>query len=64
MCKKANIVLFPACDPHVKTVLFSTHYLSLYGGVLCSWNPEFCKQRTKYGSFTRLGACAHITIFT
>ena len=36
MCKKANIVLstFSACDPHVKTVLFSSHCLSLYGGVL------------------------------
>ena len=36
MCKKANVVLstFSACDPHVKTVLFSSHCLSLYGGVL------------------------------
>ena len=35
MCKKANIVLSTssACDPHVKTVLFSSHCLS-YGGVL------------------------------
>ena len=36
MCKKANIVLstFSACDPHVITVPFSSHCLSLYGGVL------------------------------
>ena len=36
MCKKANIVLstFSTCDPHVKTVLFNSHCLSLYGGAL------------------------------
>ena len=36
MCKKANVVLstFSACDPHIKTVLFSSHCLLLYGGVL------------------------------
>ena len=36
MCKKANIVLstFSACDPLAKTVLFSSHCLSLYGGAL------------------------------
>ena len=32
MCKKANVVLllFSSCDPHVKTVFFSSHCLSLY----------------------------------
>ncbi len=36
MCKKANIVLstFSSCDPQVKTILFSSHCLSLYGGAL------------------------------
>ena len=36
MCKKANIVLstFSSNDPQVKTDIFSSHCLSLYGGVL------------------------------
>ena len=43
MCRKANMVLstFSICDPHVKTVLLSSHCLSLYGGVL--WNVT-CNQ--------------------
>ena len=43
MCRKANMVLstFSICDPHVKTVLVSSHCLSLYGGVL--WNVA-CNQ--------------------
>ena len=38
MCRKANMVLstFLICDPHVKTVLLSSHCLSLYNCVL--WN--------------------------
>ena len=43
ICTKKNNVskhcstkYFSACDPHVKTVLFSSRCLSLYGGVL--WN--------------------------
>ena len=39
MCKKANIVL--ACNPHIKTILFNSHCLSLYGAAL--WNIT-CKQ--------------------
>ena len=39
MCKKANIIP-STCDPQVKTVLFASHCLSLYGGalwdILCS----------------------------
>ena len=43
MCKKANFVLstFSLCDPHVKTVLFNSHRLSLYGGAL--WDVS-CNQ--------------------
>ena len=44
MCKKANVVLstLSACDPHVKTVLFSSHCLLLYGGIL--WDLT-CNQK-------------------
>ena len=43
MCKKANIVLatFSSCNPHIKTILFNSHCLSLYGAAL--WNIT-CKQ--------------------
>ena len=43
MCKKANIILstFSSCDPHVKTVLFNSHCLSLFGAAL--WKIS-CKQ--------------------
>ena len=43
--KKANIILstFSLCDPHVKTVLFNSHCLSLYGGAL--WDIT-CRQLT------------------
>ena len=42
MCKK-DIILstFSSCDPHVKTVLFNLHCLSLYGGAL--WDVT-CRQ--------------------
>ena len=45
MCRKANILLsiFSLCDPHVKTVLFKSHYISLYGGAL--WDIT-CTQLT------------------
>ena len=43
MCKKANIVLatFSSCNPYIKTILFNSHCLSLYGAAL--WNIT-CKQ--------------------
>ena len=36
MCKKANIVLatFSSCNPHIKTILFNSHCLSLCGAAL------------------------------
>ena len=45
ICKKANIVLstFSSCNPQVKTVLFASHCLSLYSGVLCDIS---CSQLT------------------
>ena len=41
MCKKANIVLatFSSCNPHIKTILFNSHCLSLYGAAL--WNITY-----------------------
>ena len=44
-CVKKPIILstFSLCDPHVKTVLFNSHCLSLYGGAL--WNIT-CRQLT------------------
>ena len=44
MCKKPIILsTFSSCDPQVKTVLFNSHCLSLYGGAL--WNIT-CRQLT------------------
>ena len=44
-CVKKPIILstFSSCDPQVKTVLFNSHCLSLYGGAL--WNIT-CRQLT------------------
>ena len=62
MCKKANVVLstFSACDPHVKTVLFSSHCLSLYGGVL--WDITCNQIKSLEVAFNNI--LRHITLGT
>ena len=54
MCRKANFLLhsFKSCDPVVKTFLFSSHCLSLYGAL--SWKLSCPKLKSLEVTFNNI----------
>ena len=54
MCRKANDLLhvFKSCDPTVKTFLFTTHCLSLYGAI--SWSVANKQLRSLEVAFNKI----------